>query len=178
LSDTQPTLVYRSRLWRVIWLYVLIIYLSLPVMRGVLRYLNEAASKDFVGDMLNALLLVSAGGVLVFAMRSGWFLTAKALVPLGALLIAALQVNIPEERFHFLEYGLLGILVVKTCRSPTLILAGAAALFVAAVGAGDELIQWALPNRVGDWRDVGMNVFAGVMGVWIGVVLFWREASE
>ena len=49
--------------------------------------------------------------------------------------------------------------------------------FVCAVGAVDELIQWGLPNRVGDWRDVGFNSAAGLLGTLVGVVLFWRDQA-
>ncbi|RKX57801.1 MAG: hypothetical protein DRP29_07820, partial [Thermodesulfobacteriota bacterium] len=32
----------------------------------------------------------------------------------------------------------------------------------------DELIQYILPNRVGDIRDVIMNITEGIIGLWLG----------
>ena len=41
----------------------------------------------------------------------------------------------------------------------------------ASVGLLDEAIQYLLPNRFGDIRDVGFNLLAGVMGLVITTLL-------
>ena len=64
-----------------------------------------------------------------------------------------------------------GVLVATTNHHPAKRHMAAMVLFVVAVGCVDELIQWWLPNRVGDWRDVGMNALAGTLGVAMGVSL-------
>ena len=40
----------------------------------------------------------------------------------------------------------------------------AAAVLAATIGYVDELIQWLLPTRVYDLRDVGMNALGAVLG--------------
>lgn len=169
---------YQSRLWTVIWLYILLIYLTLPLMRPVLNFLKETIGRDAIGLTLNGLLLAWGIGLLVLGFRLGWKVLLHIAIPLGVILACASQLDIAEERFHFLQYGLLGILVLKTCRTQGHLQLILAAVFVVVIGTGDELIQWALPNRVGDLRDVGMNTLAGVLGVWIGKSLFWGSAPS
>lgn len=147
-------------------------------MRVIFDFLNESVGREIIGWILNGLLLVWGLVLLVLGARLGRRTLVHITLPLAAILILASQLSIPEERFHFLEYGLLGIMVLKTARHETLSELMVMALFVVLVGIGDELIQWALPNRVGDLRDVGMNTMAGVLGVWIGKSLFWDSARS
>ncbi|MFP6732021.1 MAG: VanZ family protein [Alphaproteobacteria bacterium] len=38
------------------------------------------------------------------------------------------------------------------------------------VSVGDEVFQWLLPDRVGDPRDVAMNIAACLLGVAVALV--------
>lgn len=70
-----------------------------------------------------------------------------------------------EERLHFVTFGLFGFL------SRRLFPTWSAVIVSLAWAGGDELFQAWLPDRVGDWRDVGMNTVAAVMGMglaWLG----------
>jgi len=40
-------------------------------------------------------------------------------------------------------------------------------------GAVDEIIQYFLPNRVGDIRDVFFNFVGGLLGLWVGYAYFY-----
>ena len=51
----------------------------------------------------------------------------------------------------------------------------ASGLFIMSVGLVDEIIQWFLPNRYGDIRDVVMNSLGGVSGLWLGQFLYWEN---
>jgi hypothetical protein len=169
---------YKSRLWAIIWAYILLIYLTLPLMRSMLNFLKESVGRDAIGLTLNTMLLAWGFALLALGMRLGWKSLLHIAAPLALILAVASQLPIPEERFHFLQYGLLGILVLKTARAETWRQLAWMSLFVVLIGMGDELIQWWLPNRVGDLRDVGMNSLAGVLGVWIGKSLFWGSAPS
>ena len=48
-------------------------------------------------------------------------------------------------------------------------------LLIVSVGLVDEIIQWYLPNRYGDIRDVVMNSLGGVSGLWLGQFLYWEN---
>ena len=71
------------------------------------------------------------------------------------------------ELLHLLEYGLVGWLLVRVLRYdldpiPAYL---AALLLTAIVGLVDEIIQWKLPNRYFDLKDVQLNVIAGMLGL-------------
>lgn len=78
----------------------------------------------------------------------------------------------PEEAAHFIEYGLLTFFVFKALshriRDRTVFIT--TVLLVTCVGIVDEFIQWLLPSRVWDYKDIGLNALsAGVF-----VLLVWK----
>jgi VanZ family protein len=89
------------------------------------------------------------------------------------LLIALFMPGLPEERLHFLTYGLLGWLICWSIeameknenslwsRTGWLL----PCLLVWLAGGIDELIQWWLPVRVFDVRDIVFNGVAGMLGI-------------
>ena len=93
------------------------------------------------------------------ARAHGLLLAAAAAL----FLVVPLLLPLVDERLHFLVFGAWGFLSMLLFPLPW-------ALFsVVLVGGLDELLQWWLPDRVGDWRDVGFNVLAGLGGI----VLAW-----
>jgi VanZ family protein len=73
----------------------------------------------------------------------------------------------PAERLHLIEYGLLAFLVLKALLfdfsdAPSY---GMAFAFAALFGLMDEGIQYILPNRNFEWRDVVTNVLASALGL-------------
>lgn len=80
--------------------------------------------------------------------------------------VAALYLlKIPAEKVHLVQYGILAWLVTEalTGRFAGWRLHLAALLIVVVAGAGDELIQWIRPNRVGDVRDIGLNTVSALL---------------
>lgn len=89
------------------------------------------------------------------------------------LLIALFMPGLPEERLHFLTYGLLGWLICWSVegmeknenslwsKTGSLL----PCLLVWLAGGIDELIQWWLPVRVFDVRDIIFNGVAGMLGI-------------
>lgn len=76
------------------------------------------------------------------------------------------------ERFHFVEYGLLTLLFYRVWRDradQTLVLSPLAAVLT--VGTLDEWMQWFVPGRVGEWRDVLLNGAAIACGLLFGLGL-------
>ena len=97
----------------------------------------------------------------IFALPFAWFLWA---------------LERPEERLHLLEYGLLGGLIYlallertgcggDSSRPVALWVPVAAVLLTALLGWLDEGIQYLLPNRFYDLRDVGLNAVAALLAV-------------
>jgi len=85
----------------------------------------------------------------------------------------------PEERTHLFEYGLVAVLIYQALierrrngrmvPSPAVI----AVIMTGLLGWLDEGIQWILPNRVYDLRDVGFNALAGLMAITASATLRW-----
>lgn len=70
------------------------------------------------------------------------------------------------ERFHFVEYGGLTFLFHRAWRDrPRREAIALPFLAVFLVGTLDEWIQWFVPGRVGEWRDVLLNSVAIVCGL-------------
>jgi hypothetical protein len=68
----------------------------------------------------------------------------------------------PEEAIHFLEYGLLGFLLYHALKNH---IQDSGVYFVAfligaVVGIVDESLQWIIPRRVWDFRDLGINALS------------------
>jgi len=87
-----------------------------------------------------------------------------AIGGLFAWLTWALRAN-PEESLHFVQYGVLGWLLFRALRfrlaDPSIYVAGL--MIGAAAGICDELIQWVVPRRFFDFRDIGINILSGVL---------------
>ena len=76
------------------------------------------------------------------------------------------------ERFHFIEYGLVAVLFYKAWRpaaDASVVVLPVLAGFV--VGTCEEWVQWFVPSRVGEWRDVMLNLVAVGCGVLFGLGL-------
>ncbi len=158
---------HNRTLWTIIALLVLLIYAAAPVMRSVQRYLTQALGPDMMGTYIYVALFTVLAAAFAFLYRLRPSRTLMLMLPLGVLAGLAFIVKRPEESVHYFEYALVAFLAVRALGTPRKQLAMALA-FTVAVGAGDEAIQYLLPNRVGDLRDVLMNSTGGAIGVWAG----------
>lgn len=89
------------------------------------------------------------------------------LAAAGAYALVIWPMDSPEEKLHFVEYGLVGVLAFLSMPDvwTTPRRALGAFLFTAAAGWVDEGIQAVLPNRYYDLRDVAFNAAAGAMAL-------------
>ena len=93
----------------------------------------------------------------------GWFLPLFLLLPL--------TLDRVEERVHFLSFGAFGLLSL-------LVFAPRVAFTLCLlISASDELLQHYLPDRVGDWRDVGFNLLASCSTASFAWLTFQRKAG-
>ena len=91
-----------------------------------------------------------------------------ALVVLAAAIGAmVLGLSIPEERVHFVEYGVLALLARYALAShlPPARQYPGALLLATVAGWLDEVIQGLLPDRVYDLRDVVVNSVAALLAL-------------
>lgn len=177
---------FRHPLERNLWLCAVAVQLgiwaTLPLAGKLATWLDGWFPLEMA--FLAAFLLLMAAVVWGALRRSArwrdlWIVAA--LVAVATLL--ATRTGIPlAERSHLIEYGLVAVLIYHALlarRAAGGAVRGAAAIAVtstAALGAVDEAIQAALPNRVFDPRDLLFNALAACMTVGITVVL--RGASS
>ncbi|MEO5332597.1 MAG: VanZ family protein [Magnetococcus sp. YQC-5] len=152
------------------------IYLTLPLTPVVAKMAYKLIGKKETGLIISIVLLSALGGILVIMFRRikkhlRWW----AALPFLATAILATTMDNPTERIHFFEYGLLAFLLFRAAGRPTG--QGLVWVYVSVVLAGfsDECIQWMLPNRFFDLRDVGMNAVGAAIGLWFGVMILRPE---
>lgn len=158
-------------LWSIIGVYTGIIYATLSIVSKIRKSLVEKFGPD-VFDHIYWFFGIIAAILLFYCFRK---FKGKQLIKKLAIIgvIACIYgyylsgMKYPVERIHFLEYGLLGALIltaffrhVQSWLSIVLSLN-----LVYWIGLGDEAIQGILANRVGEIRDSIINLFSGVLGI-------------
>lgn len=97
--------------------------------------------------------------------------------------LAFVRIASPAERTHLVEYGVVAVLVHAALqerrRGGGDVHRPGLAAFVVAAGLGlvDELLQWVLPTRVFDLRDVGFNALAAGMAIAAAALLERARSS-
>ncbi|MGK7345306.1 MAG: VanZ family protein [Candidatus Nitrospinota bacterium M3_3B_026] len=163
----------RRRAWGALAAYALFIYVSLPFARTISEQLSERGVLTFAVYLAAAAALaayIAFNARLLLLWRPVSLVMLACLAALFAVFM--LYLDVPAERFHLVEYSVMGWLAHRAARTT---FDGwrvfAAAFFVTALaGLVDEVIQLALPRRVYDWRDVFFNGAGGVFGllfVWL-----------
>ena len=160
----------KIRDWGIVLFYVSFIYISLPIMPSIWKgFVSKVGS---FADYAAAIILVIFGSFIVFYLiskqkdiRSFMWLAILACVYAFGLS----RLELPIERIHFIEYGILSIFVFRALRhnikNKSIYLWSGIAVF--GLGLIDEGIQYVLPNRVYETRDVIVNGVAGILGLFL-----------
>ncbi|MBD3379966.1 MAG: hypothetical protein GF408_05830 [Candidatus Omnitrophica bacterium] len=158
--------------WGAITLYLGVVYSTLSIGPDIWDGINAALGGKALGVLY--LLAILALVAVVYYMEE----IKKEKRPLNYMIfffLAGLFFFIislhghPAEKVHMAEYGLLAVLVYNALKldmgrydSRLYILGG---LICSLAGLVDEIIQWYLPNRYFDWRDVGFNVAGALIAL-------------
>ena len=168
------------------WLWTAIavsaaLILGAPFIGQLRTAVRDATGPNFVG-VLGVTVGVIAAAALLLAV---WRIKDRRGFRLGALAAAVLVAGCytlgastgnrevdAVERFHFIEYGLITVLFYRAWRP-----VGDGAPFIMPVVAGlivgtlEEWLQWFIPVRVGEARDILLNGFAITSGLLFSVGL-------
>jgi VanZ family protein len=171
-----------SRAWLLTAIVVsTVLVLGAPFIGQVRTVLRTAVGAGFA----TAMSVVVAGAVLAalaFAVarikdrRLPRFLALGGALALGVGYALAGSTGNPEvdavERFHFVEYGLVTALFYRAWRrAPDAGVWLVPMLLALLVGTFEEWLQWFVPARVGELRDVLLNLFAIVCGLIFSMAL-------
>jgi VanZ family protein len=98
------------------------------------------------------------------------------LAPATALLVVATcetMIVAPIERIHFVKYGMLCVFLFFSQQAPRSITQlGAAALLSLSIGIVEECLQFFVPDRVFDFRDILLNTSAVLAGSALAGLLY------
>lgn len=163
----------REKEW-VSWLYVvawsLIIFITIPFARSIQETVYVRWGREvFIYAVVLALILVAAVAM-VQLLRARRQAGVSGYLWLGVVtsltIYSAGHMNIsPEETVHFLEYGLLGVLIFRALshRFHDAGIYAVAVLVGSLVGATDEIIQWVVPRRFFAFSDIWLNGYAVIL---------------
>jgi len=152
------------------WLYVAVAVAIIFATVFYARVLRDVISQWASDDIYTVLAFVGVGTIVLVSI----FLLAKAgrrslasylwlaivFAIFGGYVIA--EINVPIEALHFVEYGLLGILLYRALshRISDRSIYLSVAMLGAVVGIVDEFVQWAVPGRFWGIHDIWIDFFA------------------
>ena len=156
--------------WLAVVAWVVVIYTTIPLVRSLREFFVARWPAELIGiAVILVVVAVCAAGLNVLRRRRRRLPVADA-----ALLLAVTAVLViwtwrlmgqPEETVHFLEYGVLGVLLFRALRTgihdSSIFVVGA--LIGILVGIFDEIIQWFVPGRYWDYRDIALNGGASIL---------------
>ncbi len=152
-------------------LCLLAIYSTLGVVRTITNALRDAG---LLRICVAVAFAVAATTALTLIFRNPGNRTRRMVTMLAGVAVAyalvILPMKSPEEKIHFIEYGVVALLAYASFHRYV-----AAFVFVAAAGWIDEGIQALLPSRYYDLRDVAFNAAAGLMALAALALCFSRE---
>jgi len=168
--------VLKSFSWKWVALYTAFLYSTIPFARGWLDAIKSLLGQN-LGFWFNLFVVTGVLTLLGFLRFNKKF----SAIQIGSLIIFFVfliffvsLINIPEERIHIFQYAGLGLLIFPFGKNLSLDKTTMAYSFgiIFLVGTGDELIQWLLPNRVFDLRDIFFNLLGGGVGILFRVYYF------
>ncbi|MDT8386361.1 MAG: VanZ family protein [Thiogranum sp.] len=169
------------------WLYVsvwsLFVFASIPVARTLQSAIRAHLGREaFLYGVMTVILVSSLGAASWLRFRHTRAAPANYLWLAGVTLVFVaytwhLRSN-PEEAMHFIQYGVLALLVYRalTHHITDTGIYVAAALVTAAIGIVDEALQWLTPGRVWGLADIWLNSFAALLTL-LGVALGIRPTG-
>lgn len=185
----------REREW-LSWLYVvlwaMVIFLTIPFVRDVTNYVNNEWGRETFTYGVSVIVVLVAAPTLVFLVKRP---QAKLVNYASLLGIAGLFIHLtfelgagsPVEAVHYLEYGVLGVLIYRafTHRIRDYSIYVAAAIVGTLIGMLDETIQWLTPRRYFGLNDIWLNFTAVALvqlalatGIRPQLITGWPDAAS
>ena len=133
-----------------------------PLQLSLMGHFSMESLALYLSWMLSGVLLV----FLIVLLKSGLDAYVYHLVWVGGLSVL-LYMHLPfVEKIHVALFGLFGFLSQRIFEQKMAALAGVV------IAGLDELLQHFLVARVGDWRDVWLNLFSVALGMFLAFLLF------
>ena len=164
MTETVTSASNKRRAWLAVAGWTLLVYTTIPLARTIQEGVQAHGGQELFLWATFASFGLTAGWTAMAIFRGRLMLRPMAIAVLCAvgLSFAALAWSLrenPEESIHCLEYGILGWLLLRAVQHQFHSLAApfTAAMIGISLGIVDELIQWLIPGRYFDFRDLGIN---------------------
>jgi hypothetical protein len=159
--------------------YSIGIFSLVPIARGIQRVISDIVGREF---FIYLTIFPAIIGVAIIFYTFIFKLKVREIsqyiwlisgISIYTYYIMELKSS-PEEAIHFLEYGLLPYFIFRALshRIKDWTVYISTLLYVALIGISDEFLQWLMPHRVWDFRDIGFNIMAGgifIISLWKGI---------
>lgn len=135
---------------------------------NIMKRLSTEVLTLGLGGILGSITIV----LLIFLLKKGrnpFLFHLVWVAPLAFFLYASLPF---VEKVHIALFGLFGFLSQRIFEQKM------TAILCVAVSFLDELFQHFLVARVGDWRDVWLNVFSVSLGMFLAFLLFGGSPEQ
>jgi len=163
----------REREW-LSWLYValwaFVIFLTVPFAFDLITFVKDTWGLEVLTYGTCVVIVLITIAALRFAANrpNTTHLTHVSLIGIAGLFVFLtfrLGARHPAEALHYLEYGLLSVLIYRafTHRIHDYSIFIAVAIVGTIVGIVDETIQWLTPRRFFTLEDIGLNLTALVL---------------
>lgn len=178
------------------WLYVviwsLIIFVTIPFARALQSFVSQQWGREAFTYVVTAAIFVAFLSAVAHMRRNQpatrgsffWLLLVAAIFFGYTIKIGK---KCPEETIHFIQYGVLGILVYRALahRLHDVSIYIAAAIICGIIGTVDEVIQWLTPKRFWGLGDIWINFCAASLvqlsiakGLKPRFIAGWRSRSN
>ena len=166
----SPDFKKKAAAWALVAAWTAVLFLAVPFARAA-----QGAIERFAGPRIYFAAMIVWGFGCLIAMLAGLVRgprtrvvrRAGALILVGVLSAGVLltQLQTSAEAIHFLEYGLLGFLLFRAWRHHVAdpLVYPISALSLGLVAWLDEFLQWLMPGRFWDFRDIRLNAMAGAI---------------
>lgn len=151
--------------WLAVVLWTLLIFLTIPFARTMRNFVRDIWGMQAFEYLVIFIIVAAAAVAIAYLMRLRVYSPGNYLwLFITSCLFVGSTIRLrdnPEEAIHFVEYGVLGLLLYRalTHRIRDGSIYFAAAIIGAIIGTADEAIQWVVPRRYWGLRDIGLNVF-------------------
>lgn len=156
--------------WALVAVWTLFIYTTIPIARGIQTWVTENWTRAAFSWFVYACIAIAFAAAIFHFKRRAEPLSRRQWVLLCSLSAVfawgtwLLREN-AEEALHFVQYGVLSLFLYRAYayRYGDRGVFACAALLGAILGTLDEIIQWVVPRRFFDFRDIFINAISGVV---------------
>ncbi len=183
-SMNKKAPLFTSKLEKKLWISTFLVLLAIYISIGIARPLNSILKDSGLLVplfILSFIFILLALVLLGLKKRPDISIIGVSIGVFAVYLFVLVRIEIPEERTHIIEYSIFTSLLyltliernrhLNTLTYPSIL----AILFTILFGSIDECIQFFLPNRVFDLRDILFNSLAAVLAICSLKSLSWAR---